>query len=357
MDPTALSRFIDRKPPLADSASVIEEAAKAAQPDAYLRGLHPQHPQFERLRQAYLALKAGRQLAQTEAAESAGVKKGATSDASIARRVLVNMEEWRWMPESLGDFYIWVNVPEFQIRVVRNAAVIHTERVVVGKTDTQTPIFSDEMEQIIFHPFWGIPDSIKQAGILPTLLRGSTKMMERRNLRTSRGDIDPLSVDWTQNDIRKFHVYQPPGDNNLLGVVKFRFPTSTTSTCTIRRRSFCSTQPCAPTAMAAARVRDPQKLAEVILARTRAGQRPRGDGGRTISRTIRSTETQDTHPHDLPPCGSRTTASQNLRGHLQSREQDCPQLRARRISFLATRARWWPVRLAHSRDPDRGSGA
>ena len=45
----------------------------------------------------------------------------------------------------------------------------------VGKADTQTPIFSDEMEQVIFHPYWGIPDSIKKNDILPTLLRGSTK--------------------------------------------------------------------------------------------------------------------------------------------------------------------------------------
>jgi murein L,D-transpeptidase YcbB/YkuD len=268
MDPTALSRFIDRKPPLADPASVIEEAAKAAQPDAYLRGLHPQHPQFERLRQAYLALKSGRQLPQTEAAESAGVKKGATSDASIARRVLVNMEEWRWMPESLGDFYIWVNVPEFLIRVVRNGAVIHTERVVVGKTDTQTPIFSDEMEQIIFHPFWGIPDSIKQADILPTLLRGSTKMMERYNLRIQSGgrDIDPLSVDWTQNDIRKFHVYQPPGDTNLLGVVKFRFPNKHDVYMHDTPQKFLFNAAVRANSHGCMRVRDPQKLAEVILA-------------------------------------------------------------------------------------------
>jgi murein L,D-transpeptidase YcbB/YkuD len=77
------------------------------------------------------------------------------------------MEEWRWMPEALGDFYVWVNVPEFLIRVVKNDKVIHTERVVVGKADTQTPIFSDEMEQVIFHPNWGIPTPSRKTTSCP----------------------------------------------------------------------------------------------------------------------------------------------------------------------------------------------
>ena len=75
-----------------------------------------------------------------------------------ARRVLVNMEEWRWMPESLGDFFVWVNIPEYTLRVVKAGKIIHTERVIVGKRDTQTPVFSQDLEQVIFHPFWGIPE-------------------------------------------------------------------------------------------------------------------------------------------------------------------------------------------------------
>jgi murein L,D-transpeptidase YcbB/YkuD len=140
--------------------------------------------------------------------------------------------------------------------------------VVVGKTDTQTPIFSDEMEQIIFHPFWGIPDSIKQADILPTLLRGSTKMMERYNLRIQAGgrDIEPLSVDWTQNDIRKFHVYQPPGETNLLGVVKFRFPNKHDVYMHDTPQKFLFNAAVRANSHGCMRVRDPQKLAELILA-------------------------------------------------------------------------------------------
>jgi murein L,D-transpeptidase YcbB/YkuD len=247
---------------------VIEEAASATDPDAYLRGLHPQHPQFERLRQKYLSLKSGQASTESETAAPAKGKKVVEPETALAKRVLVNMEQWRWMPRELGDFYVWVNVPEFLIRVVKQDAIIHTERVVVGKSDTQTPIFSDEMEQVIFHPFWGIPDSIKKNDILPTLLRGSTKMIERYNVRIQSGgrDIDPLSVDWTQNDIRKFHVYQPPGDNNLLGVVKFRFPNKHDVYMhdTPQKHLFNGTV--RANSHGCMRIRDPQKLAELILA-------------------------------------------------------------------------------------------
>ena len=82
------------------------------------------------------------------------------------------------------------------------------------------------MEQVIFHPYWGVPESIKTKELLPSLANGNIGVLERQNLRVSyRGrDINPATVDWTKADMRKFHVYQPPGSSNVLGIVKFRFP-------------------------------------------------------------------------------------------------------------------------------------
>src|SRR4029077_8848140 len=111
-DPATLSRNLDRKPPLLPPQAVIEAAAKAAAPDAYLRSLHPQHPQFEALRQKYLALR-GSQIPPADRDGGGGSSKSAqarppalASAAASARKLLVNLEEWRWMPDTLGDFYI-----------------------------------------------------------------------------------------------------------------------------------------------------------------------------------------------------------------------------------------------------------
>jgi len=254
-EPASLSKYLDRPLRLPDPGEAI--AAAAAQPDAYLRSLHPRHPQFEALRRKYLSLKRGE-----------GAPAAAASDTAVLRRLLVNMEAWRWMPEDLGDFHIWVAIPEFTLRVVKAGRVIHSERAIVGKVDTQTPVFSADLEQVIFHPFWGVPDSIKRNDILPSLARGSTRLLARYNLKIQRGGrtVDPESIDWASADIRQFHVYQPPGGNNVLGVVKFRFPnkhdvymhdTPTKNLFNAQVRAFSH---------GCVRVREPQRLAELVLA-------------------------------------------------------------------------------------------
>ncbi len=52
-----LSSYLDRMPQLLDPKVVLEQIAASAEPDATLRHFHPQHPQFEKLRQRYLELK------------------------------------------------------------------------------------------------------------------------------------------------------------------------------------------------------------------------------------------------------------------------------------------------------------
>jgi len=43
---------------------------------------------------------------------------------------------------------------------------------IAGKPDKQTPIFSDEMEEIVFNPYWNVPNSIKIQEIAPYLQQG-----------------------------------------------------------------------------------------------------------------------------------------------------------------------------------------
>ena len=258
-EPTSLSRNLDRKLPLLEPQQVIEQASKAAEVDAYLRSLHPQHPQFEALRQKYLAVKRGQPVAQAEVApaevnKKAGKKQSAAPETPSPRRLAVNMEQWRWMPDQLGDLYVWVNIPEFTLRVVKDGKVIHTERVIVGKPETPTPVFSARPRAGDLPSRPGASRSRSSGRTsCPSLRRGSTRLFTHYKLRIQRGgrDVDPASVDWETADIRNFHVYQPPGETNVLGVVKFRFPNKHDVYMHDTPTKHCSMRPSAPSATAA----------------------------------------------------------------------------------------------------------
>ncbi len=152
LDPAQLSKNFDRRPQVFAPDSVLAELARAAQPDAYLRSLHPSHPQFARLRQKYLAARAG-QLVPEKAPEPVqdadprnkrkqpvAVAAQPISSANLQKKLLANMEMWRWMPD-LGDTYVQNNIPEFTTRMFRGGKLVHQERIVTGKTDTQNSDF------------------------------------------------------------------------------------------------------------------------------------------------------------------------------------------------------------------------
>jgi len=158
---------------------------------------------------------------------------------SDEQRIVVNMERWRWVPEHMGEFHVWDNIPEFQMRVVKRGQVIHQAKIIVGRAETQSTLFSANMRYVIFGPEWGVPDSIKLKEILPYLRptfdnnffgfggpSTDTRVLERHNLRVSFNGrpVDASQIDWSQVDIRKFNFIQPAGPTNVLGAVKFRFP-------------------------------------------------------------------------------------------------------------------------------------
>ena len=54
-------------------------------------------------------------------------------------------------------FYVMVNIPTYNLQVVKNGKTIHETRVVVGQKKHKTPIFSDEMEYVVVNPYWNVP--------------------------------------------------------------------------------------------------------------------------------------------------------------------------------------------------------
>ncbi|MET0639825.1 MAG: L,D-transpeptidase family protein, partial [Hyphomicrobium sp.] len=198
---------------------------------------------------------------------TASLRRSLNSSNEVSEtKLIANMEEWRWMPANLGDYYIIVNIPEFKFRVVSNGQVIHEERIVSGRPDAQSPIFSETMKTVVIQPRWNVPDSIKIKELLPGL-RGGGNPLQRQGLvlEYNGRKVDPYNIDWSRTDIRNFNVYQPPGGGNALGVVKFLFPNKHAVYLHDTPSKSLFNEPVRAFSHGCMRVRNPVTLAELIL--------------------------------------------------------------------------------------------
>jgi L,D-transpeptidase YcbB len=144
---------------------------------------------------------------QTVAALNGGLRK---RRFSTEHEIISNMERWRWLPRDLGASNVFVNIPEFRLRVVRDGSPVHEAKVIVGKPNTPTPIFSDTMEFVVLNPSWHVPQSIIRNEYLPKLMEDPDYLARRGFVVTYRGN--------------QISVRQPPGEANALGHIKFMFP-------------------------------------------------------------------------------------------------------------------------------------
>jgi len=139
--------------------------------------------------------------------------------------IIANMERWRWEPEEFGKFHVFVNLPEFRLRIMEDGAETYTTRVVIGTPKHQTPVFSDEIEHIVVNPYWNVPASIATNEIKPHLM-ANPGYLAGQNMEMLAGGkvVNASAIDWTSTNINNYHIRQRPGGGNALGQVKFLFP-------------------------------------------------------------------------------------------------------------------------------------
>ncbi|MGA8689370.1 MAG: L,D-transpeptidase family protein [Methyloceanibacter sp.] len=288
LNPSKISDLFDQVPPLRDPKTVMSEIAAADAPDAYLRSLHPKHEQFERLRQALLAARAR---------VDAGGKPAA--NAVEIRRLIINMERWRWMPEDLGAVYVWNNSPEFMLYVVKDGKTIYSDKTLVGTIGYATPVFSADMKTIVFNPDWIAPETVVTENLLPPLRSENYSILKIHKLSVSyQGNpVNPTKVDWGRVNILNYTFSQKAGPDNVLGKVKFLFPNKHTvymhDTLPVRRKYF--QKPMRAIGHECVRMEKPDKFAEVLLAEDKGW--PAGQVQDLLDHSTNSPVTID---HEIP---------------------------------------------------------
>jgi L,D-transpeptidase YcbB len=261
LNPRELSAVFDQAPSLRDQKTVLMEIASAKAPNVYLQSLHPKHEQFLRLREALLRMRGG---------EERDPVKAQGDQLDIRRRIIMNMERWRWMPADLGTLYVWSNTPEFMLYVVKDGKAIFADKTQVGTATDPTPVFSANMTTIVFNPEWTAPASVLVKSLLPRLRKGNYSILDKYAFSVSyQGNpVNPTRIDWNRVNIRDFTFTQKPGPKSNLGKVKFLLPNSHDvllhDTFDARRKVF--QQPVRAIGYGCVRMERPQQLAAVLLA-------------------------------------------------------------------------------------------
>lgn len=147
------------------------------------------------------------------------------------QQLRVNLHRRRSIPDDLGAHYVFVNMADFVLKVVRDGRTVLAMKVVVGTPYRQTPLFSAAMTYIDFNPYWNIPGRIASEEIAPRARSDST-YLGRQGIRIFSGwdaqskELEPQRIDWRTIKTRRFpyRLRQDPGPRNPLGRVKFMFP-------------------------------------------------------------------------------------------------------------------------------------
>jgi L,D-transpeptidase YcbB len=129
----------------------------------------------------------------------------------VADIIIANMERWRWMPHDLGETYVIVNLPDYSLRVMHDGKEVWKTKIVIGKPGMPTPIMTGTMKFITINPIWHVPPSIVNREYLPALEQDPT-VMSRMGLVVDHNRDGSISI------------WQPPGDKNALGRIRFNFP-------------------------------------------------------------------------------------------------------------------------------------
>ena len=281
--------WVRAAPSVAEPGAALAETAAAADPGRRLADFNPPQKGYRELREELkrlseaspgrggpratrsavdfaierAAISDATTSADQEAGEGRRRTKGAAGDrvhvasadaafgfGSLARKraaLLANMEMWRWEPRDMGERRIEVNVADFSVAVMEGDTIIHQARVIVGKPETPTPIFSNVMRYILINPSWQVPNSIIQKEMLPKLDYLSRHGYE---VKTVGGRLT---------------VRQLPGESNALGRIAFMFPNDhsiylhdTPSRELFDEETRAFSHGCI-------RVEDPLRLAEVVL--------------------------------------------------------------------------------------------
>jgi murein L,D-transpeptidase YcbB/YkuD len=143
-----------------------------------------------------------------------------------------NLERVRALPASPGERYVLVDTAGARLWMYEGGKPVDTMRVVVGKSEQQTPMMAGFLRSAIVNPYWNVPGDLVQARIATNVVSKGAGYLKNGGYQVlsdwseNPAVVDPGRIDWhaVAAGAEPPRVRQLPGKGNFMGKVKFMFP-------------------------------------------------------------------------------------------------------------------------------------
>jgi L,D-transpeptidase YcbB len=149
------------------------------------------------------------------------------SDWEKFKRIAINLDRYKLLPDTLPKTFVWVDLPAFSLQVVDSDTVVMESKVIVGAPKTRTPLLTSEISNFVTYPQWTVPVSIIMKEMLPAIKKNIDYLRKQNLMVVDDNDSvrDPSTINWRRLNKNNFpyQIKQRQGDDNSLGVMKFNF--------------------------------------------------------------------------------------------------------------------------------------
>lgn len=144
------------------------------------------------------------------------------------KQIILNLERLRWLDDNFGPRYVLVNIAGFELVAVNDGKTILRSPVVVGRAYRRTPVFSDQIVNLVLSPSWTPPPRLARLDVLPKI-KANPAYLKQQGFRVFDGwaanarELDAGGINWraVHADNLRFRFRQEPGPLNALGGVRF----------------------------------------------------------------------------------------------------------------------------------------
>lgn len=145
------------------------------------------------------------------------------------RMLALNLDRLR-KQEQHESHMLFINIPAYNLKVIRENEIERVYRVCVGKTYSPTPRIDGDIEQIVINPEWNVPKRIARNEILPRIKSDMDYLQRNRfnilDEKMNTVSYEQINWDTVSSDNFNYYIQQNPSNDNALGQVKFVFKNS-----------------------------------------------------------------------------------------------------------------------------------